>query len=392
MDTHFAPAGRTSDDQLHHQVEAVAHHPVIDEVLCSVSGLITVLNEQRQIVALNDDFLAMLGIEDAGEVLGLRLGETLGCVHSAGPPDGCGTTEYCSTCGAAIAVVASLRTDRTVERRCALTVERDDHTVDFEFLVRSHPVRIAERRFLLVFLRDITLEQQRAALERVFFHDVNNILASLLGASELLVRRGDHSRLTESVRSSARLLAGEVAAQRCLFDGDRGQIRPLRQRTTVNLLLAELRSLYTNHPAANDRVLRVAIGHPDWPLHTDFPLTLRVLGNMVTNALEASPAGGEVRVDVQHRDHATVFRVHNDGVIPCAVARRVFQRHFTTRKEPGRGLGTFSMRLFGEQVLGGSVTFDSSPERGTEFRFELPDSPRGKSDGDRQFAAHSERP
>jgi signal transduction histidine kinase len=71
------------------------------------------------------------------------------------------------------------------------------------------------------------------------------------------------------------------------------------------------------------------------------------------------------------------FLVHNDGVIAPEVQLRVFQRSFST-KARGRGLGTYGMKLLGERVLGGEVSFRSEPASGTTFLLTLPlDRPPG---------------
>jgi sensor histidine kinase regulating citrate/malate metabolism len=64
--------------------------------------------------------------------------------------------------------------------------------------------------------------------------------------------------------------------------------------------------------------------------------------------------------------------VWNHQSIPEDIARRVFQRNFSTKEEAGRGVGTYSMKLLGEQILGGRVRFSTSPEEGTVFSFSLP--------------------
>jgi signal transduction histidine kinase len=66
--------------------------------------------------------------------------------------------------------------------------------------------------------------------------------------------------------------------------------------------------------------------------------------------------------------------VHNEGIVPPEVQPRIFERSFST-KGPGRGLGTYGMRLIGERVLGGQVSFSSAAGRGTTFSILLP--PRG---------------
>ena len=90
---------------------------------------------------------------------------------------------------------------------------------------------------------------------------------------------------------------------------------------------------------------------------------------MVTNGLEATPKGGKVTLSIESKGNAISFCVWNPGSIPEDVAHRIFQRNFSTKENLGRGFGTYSMKLFGEQVLGGSVQFETSAEKGTTFRF-----------------------
>ena len=123
MGTHFAIATRATAVELADEIRVVSGNPVVSGLLHSVSGIVAILDEHRQIVALNDSLLQMLGIKNPGQALGLRLGEALHCVHASDEPAGCGTTEFCSTCGAAVAIVASLEEDMPAERLCALSVD-----------------------------------------------------------------------------------------------------------------------------------------------------------------------------------------------------------------------------------------------------------------------------
>ena len=104
----------------------------------------------------------------------------------------------------------------------------------------------------------------------------------------------------------------------------------------------------------------------------DLSLLLRVLSNMITNALEATAEAGVVRVRAERTDNGLSFSVWNEGTIAADVALRVFQRNFSTKGGAGRGIGTYSMKLFGEKILGGKVSFTTSPEAGTTFTLSLP--------------------
>ncbi|MFA7348153.1 MAG: ATP-binding protein, partial [Desulfurivibrionaceae bacterium] len=59
------------------------------------------------------------------------------------------------------------------------------------------------------------------------------------------------------------------------------------------------------------------------------------------------------------------------GCMPENVQLQIFQRSFST-KGTGRGLGTYSIKLLGERYLKGRVSFTSTPEKGTTFRFRCP--------------------
>ena len=94
---------------------------------------------------------------------------------------------------------------------------------------------------------------------------------------------------------------------------------------------------------------------------------------MAINALEATDGEKPVRVWAEKGDPGPIsFHVWNHRYIPEPVALRVFQRNFTTKEGGGRGIGTFSMKFFGEDVLGGRVHFTTDEEEGTTFVFTLP--------------------
>jgi signal transduction histidine kinase len=371
MDTEYAPAERASALELADQIHAVSQDPVVESLLHAAAGLIAVLNEQRQVVAINDAFLREVGIEDPQAALGLRHGEVLECVNSADEPHGCGTTRFCQTCGAAVAIVASLGEQRPAERSCAIAAQRGDREVDLALSVRSQPLRIQGRRFLLLFLTDITLEVQRAALERAFFHDIGNMINVLVGAAELLELQ-QPSRLAETIHHASTRLLQEVAIQHQLVNQDEATYKPMWRPITVGQVMAELRSLLSLHPATDGKMLVLAEDHAELAFHSDFSLLSRILCNMVINAMEASELGAEVHVMTEQLDESVVFRVWNGTPIPAEVQHRIFQRNFSTKAERGRGLGTWSMKRFGEGVLGGQVRFASSEGEGTEFSIALP--------------------
>ncbi|MBI5847374.1 MAG: HAMP domain-containing histidine kinase [Nitrospirae bacterium] len=373
METHFASPERSTPGELYRDIHEASSNPVVDGLLKTVGGLIAVLNEHRQILSVNSALLDMIGIDDPRSVLSLRPGEAIGCIHAHDMPGGCGTSRYCSTCGAAIAIVTSLSTDGPQEQKCVATVSRDGRQTDLCLRVRSCPISLEGTRFLLLFVQNITLEESRASLERAFFHDISNTITALLGASELMEFKDQEgkNRLARQIQQISCHLAKEVEIQRALSQSDQQTYAVKMQDFTTDDVIREMQAVFTGHCAAKNKILFSPEDAPCIPVRSDLHLVLRIITNMLTNAFEATEDGGTVKLWVDH-DPDLTFHVWSRQAIADDVARRVFQRHFSTKGNHGRGIGTYAMKLFGESVLGGKVEFTTSGADGTTFRLSLP--------------------
>lgn len=370
----FASAGRASAHQLHQEIELISVNPIINTVMEIVSGLLCVLNEQRQILAVNHVLLQAMDLDESA--LGLRFGEAVDCIHAHDHPGGCGTSQACLSCGAAIAMVISLESGETAQRQCCLTIDRDGQLTDYFFKVRCSPIMLDGPRFLVLFLQDVTTEQKQAALEHVFFHDINNLIASLrLSAhylSKVELTNGSGHTQIERIKQIISRLSKEVDIQRILNYGGRTEYQLYPEAVEVAKALQGVKEALTDHAANSGKTLNFPSAVTDLHITTDRSLLERILTNMIINALEATHEGGEVRVWVEHSEQDVTFCVWNSSAISATIATRIFQRNFSTKQGVGRGLGTYIMKLFGETYLGGTVDFTTSKAEGTVFRFRLP--------------------
>jgi PAS domain S-box-containing protein len=107
-------------------------------------------------------------------------------------------------------------------------------------------------------------------------------------------------------------------------------------------------------------------------IRTDPMLLQRALTNLVTNAVQAMPNGGELKIHGQKSNDRVVITVVDTGVgIPEEVKPRLFTPMMTT-KAKGQGFGlAVSKRLI--EALKGSISFKSESGKGTEFRVDLPE-------------------
>ena len=368
--TYFAPAERANRATIQEQIVALSRNPIVDTLLQSVGGLLAILNEHRQILAVNEVLLQAFDIDSAR--LGLRPGEALGCTHSDEGPGGCGTGPACVTCGAAIALMACLESDQPSQQECFVTLERDGKPVDFYFQVRCSPLILENSRYLLFFLQDITEQQKYAMLERAFFHDVKNLVSSLLLSTHMMESQLDPpsiQQLIDRQKETVARLGTEIEIQRVLCDNRTTEYQVQRRSLAVSDVIAALEDVF---PAADVPLRFEPVPPGDITLYTDVNLLQRVLTNMVLNAIEASRGGDMVRVWVESDGDNVTFCVWNRAAIPPENVPRIFQRNFSTKGGSGRGLGTYAMKLFGETYLGGAVSFASSGPDGTTFRLALP--------------------
>jgi len=347
---------------------------VLAGVLRAAGVSAMVLDHERRVLYANEELAQLIGAGSVGPLVGLLAGDALGCVNAA--PAGCGRSPACDQCDTA-RIVLDCR-ERGGEHRadCVLTVRRPHGEEALELSVKAAPLSLGGEEVIVVTLRDISVERRREALERVFFHDVLNTITGLYGHVELLGEDPTGPDVPVIVSRIVRIcerLRHEVMAQRSLLEAENGTLRPEIRPARVEVIVEAVRQFFAGHVAVSGR--RLEIEHAGGELSTDAALLVRVLVNMVKNAFEASPPRGVIRLSCAREEGgALTFTVWNAGKMPAAVAGRIFRRRFSTKGGRGRGLGTYSMKLFGERYLGGRVSFTTSDE-GTTFRITLP--PRG---------------
>lgn len=369
--THFAPPERATPAEVNEQVAFCLDDPVARAVLEAVDSYAVVLNPQRQILAANPALLDALSGEVPGVCQGLRLGEALGCIRATEGPNGCGTSEACRQCGAVLSILATQDTGQASTGECLISLKRGGRLVAREFMARSFPLVVAGHRLTLLTLQDISSQKRRETLERIFIHDLRDSLQGMRGWTELLQSAGTSATsIAERILDMAGHLTAEVEFQRRLLQAERGELVPDLRMTTPERILDELEASLGAEVVA--RVIRLPHAKAVHPLRTDPAILLGILSSMIMNAVEALPLGGQAQVWYERHAGRTTFVVQNPGCLTREVAERVFQRSFSTKAERGRGLGTYSMKLLGETVLGGKVGFHSDWANGTRFFIELP--------------------
>ena len=209
----------------------------------------------------------------------------------------------------------------------------------------------------------------REEVERIARHDLKTPLASIASVPRLLRERrqpdAQEDELLGMVERAALRVLSMVNLSLDLFRMEEGTYRLRAQAVDLaGLVQTVVRELQAH---AYSKEVRLVVDLPPEPVHAQGEelLCYAILANLLKNALEASPEGGEVRVRLRkssdHNGDAVALDIQNAGEVPQAVRDRFFEKYATHGKVGGNGLGAYSARLMA-RVQRGSLKMASGAE------------------------------
>ena len=236
---------------------------------------------------------------------------------------------------------------------------------------RIRPMRDSASRITgyLGVLGDITdrkkAEALRTDVESVVRHDLKSPLGSVQNALELLQMLGplnmEQSQVLSEVRILTRRMLGLIALSVDLHAMEAGVFVPKPESLDLCAVLEDLRAEL--RPLVEGKSLRLEIasscGQEPFFVLGERRLVDAVFSNLLKNAAEASPEGGEIQVRLWTEGREAVASIRNLGTVPQEIRGRFFEKYATAGKAHGTGLGTYSARLM-VRTLGGRVTLDTS--------------------------------
>ena len=218
-------------------------------------------------------------------------------------------------------------------------------------------------------------------------HDFNNLLTAISGHCDLLLLRHgvddeDHADLLQITQNANRAAALV------------GQLLAFSRKQTLRMERLDLRDTLSDlahllNRLVGERVaLRLLHDPALLPIRGDRRQLEQVLMNLVVNARDAMPDGGDIRIETccryldgpMSRDRVTVpagqfvvVTVADEGHgIPADQIARIFEPFFTT-KRPGEGTGLGLSMAYGiVKQSGGYIFVDSTPSKGTVFSLYFP--------------------
>jgi hypothetical protein len=373
--TYFDSPQRSTLQELEHRVRRISQNPTIIQLLDSFPDLALILDCNREIVAYNKNAEELLCRKENGEVIGQRLGEALRCIHANEMTGGCGTSVFCSDCGAGKSNQMTIQKQENTENECRIIVNYEGFETSLDFKVYTSPLLFENENYVVFAIKNLESEKRRELLERIFFHDVLNTASVIFGISGMIneVRdTDDFEKYAKILLNTSEQLIQEIQAQRDLSNAEAGKLVIYPAQDTVKDILEKAFELYENNSITKGKSFVCEYPKEMMIIETDHHFIIRSLGNLIKNALEAVSPGEKVSLSAYEYGENIRFVVSNDGVIPKHIQLQIFNRSFSTKAKKGRGIGTYSVKLLIENYLKGKVNFISNETDQTKFIIEVP--------------------
>jgi len=345
------------------------HKHVVENI---PSGIVTV-DTQGRVSLINDTACSILGV-GKGEVTGMPVGEILSGLD-----------------------LASSRSDSPVPRPEIVFRRSDGADIFLGF--SSSPMKDADGTVIgrVVIFQDLTpvkqMEERIRIADRLagvgelaagLAHEIRNPLASITGSSQML---RETPELPEMSRTLLDIIERESTRLNGLISDFLAYAGPkMKNVEPVNMtgMASEIVAAVCAGEAREKGVIVENLATRDLRVEGDAEQLRQVLWNLVRNAVQATPRGGTVTLDLfsqtRHRQRYVVITVSDTGKgMEPGIIGKIFNPFFTSKAE-GTGLGlAISQRIV--HYHRGFIEVRSAPETGSVFSVFLPER-REPSGGD----------
>jgi signal transduction histidine kinase len=206
-------------------------------------------------------------------------------------------------------------------------------------------------------------------------HDLRTPVSSIRLSADLIgttAREGKIPQWCDGIRLQCDRLVGMAAE---LMEFSKGESRLAPGRTSTTAFLEQFKTL--NEGCVVPAGIEIHFDADPAGIEVDSMRLQRVLQNLVTNAIEALRATPKPRIEikawVKHSSFCLAVKDNGPG-IPAAIQSQIFEPFVTHGKSEGIGLGMAIVRNI-VTAHGGTITFETGPDRGTSFLISLPQKP-----------------
>ncbi|MBI1763198.1 MAG: HAMP domain-containing protein [Acidobacteria bacterium] len=265
----------------------------------------------------------------------------------------------------------------------AMTAEREAYQKQLEERVHDATTELAERNTqleeanaaLFEIQRELTKFERLAAAGQMaaqFAHEVGTPLNLISGHVQLLAARKGDAKTAERLELIGSQIARIERIVRNMLDATR-RPQPQFEALDLNALLTRIFEITAPTLAAHQVELQTELAETLPFVQADNEQLQQVFINLINNALDAMPQGGELCFRTAVVDDFALVSCRDSGEgIRAEIKARVFDPLFTTKL---RGLGTGLGLAVAQQIVrehGGEITVESELGQGAEFQLRLP--------------------
>ena len=227
---------------------------------------------------------------------------------------------------------------------------------------------------LVELTEDVRKKERQAMFGRMaasLVHDLSHPVQNIGNSCKLIVRVYDDPEYRQTF---TRTINREIDTLKRVLDDLRNVARPApveRFPLDVNRSVSDIVESMRSFAEESGIVLEPTFASEPVIIEGDVFALGRVYRNLITNAIQATQAGGRVTVSTaRDRDHVEVSVTDTGSGIPSERLNAIFDDFVTTKKR-GLGLGLAITRRIVEQ-LGGTITVASEVGKGTTFTMRFP--------------------
>ncbi len=369
MDYSFLPHNRSTEDSIRIEFELIQKTNLFANVINSFQDFIIIMNTGLEIIFANQSFIKFTGLSNSAEIMGKRICEIAECTLPDEKIFSYNRVTLCNTCSITKSALKSLNEGITFQTESTLKMKNGNIA---DFLVTTLPLRAEGKNFIICSLHDITEDNHKQSIIRIFIHDILNSAGALQQCLNIMNLRNltEASEILLLCRSMSDNLIDEITSQRLLLEAESNEYEPdITIFDCCDILNIIIDKSTSNFITGNKEVTITESEHVK--ISSDKTILSRVVFNLFKNALEATKPGGKVELSCIKQGSEIEYIVKGDNVIPPEIQPLIFSRAFST-KGKGRGIGTYSIKLLTDKYLKGRIYFESNEMTGTVFHAVYP--------------------
>ncbi|MBL4745284.1 MAG: ATP-binding protein [Flavobacteriaceae bacterium] len=357
-----------SNEQAVEAFEKLKKNRLAQAVLKGVNSMVILINEAKELVFTSDLFLRNFQFEQIEDIIGREIGALLGCIQYK-PRTECDWEKACGSCG--VFILFNNKKDAVTLENTPVTIisELEGFILEKKYELSAVTLELINQKYQLVTISDVSSVLLKEQLDKEYFERMGSQISMLQKQFEVLNKTAledsdNEIELYASVTDGIIQLKESTSFHQCFSEAKNKTLLVMHEKLQSVVFYDRLVKDFSERCTKKGVRLEKGLEFDDFTFYSDGRILYNALVALLENALRASTEKEGIVISLSKLKENLVFSVHNQAIIPDHVKSQVFRE--------GKGLGTYSSKLFIEKYLKGTVYFTSVEGLGTTFYLELP--------------------